>query len=136
MTSAEYRTLREACGLSQQDAAIFHDVALRTIGHWETGRNNVPPGAAAELLGLNATIEAGVTNILTLVSDLAGTHGAPDAIRLTRYRSPEDYAGSRADNEGLPWPCHNAMLARALTALTRQGHKADIQWAPGALRER
>ena len=39
MTAAEYRTMREACGLLQQAAAEFHDVALRTIGHWGTGRN-------------------------------------------------------------------------------------------------
>ena len=129
MTSAEYRTLREACGLSQQDAAIFHAVSLRTIGHWETGRNNVPAGAAQELLGLNATIEAGVTNAMTLVAELAGQHGQPDAIALTRYRSAADYTGSRPDREGLPHPCHNAMIARTMLAMQRQHRAVVIAWA-------
>jgi DNA-binding XRE family transcriptional regulator len=132
MTSAEYRTLREACGLSQGEAATFHDVALRTIAHWETGRNNIPSGAAQELLDLNATIERGVTNMQTLVAELAGQHGTPDQIALTRYRTPADYAGSRADREGLPWPCHNALIARTMLAMQRAGRAVVISWADPA----
>jgi transcriptional regulator with XRE-family HTH domain len=128
LTSAEYRTLREACGLSQQAAATFHNVSLRTINHWEEGRNNIPDGAARELLGLNATIERGVENALTLVGELAGQHGEPDVIALTRYRTAADYANSRAASEGLPWPCHNALTARTMTALERIGARVTISW--------
>jgi len=128
MTAAEYRTLREACGLSQRDAAVFHDVSLRTIGHWETGRNNVPAGAAEEMRGLNDAIERGVENMLTLVDELAGQHGAPDAVALTRYRTAGDYAGSRPDREGLPYPCHNALIGRAMLALRRLGRNAVVSW--------
>ena len=129
MRSAKYRTLREACGLSQQDAAVFHNVSLRTIGHWEAGRNNVPAGAAQELLGLNSTIEAGVTSVMTLFAELAGQHGQPDAITLTRYRSAADYTGSRPDREGLPHPCHNALIARTMLAMQRQDRPVVISWA-------
>ena len=129
MTSAEFRTLREACGLSQQAAADFHQVALRTIAHWETGRNAVPVGAAQELLDLNASIERGVQNILSLARELSEKHGAPEAIALTRYRSTEDYAGSRAAREGLLWPCHNALVARAMIALQRVGFTVAVAWA-------
>ena len=132
MTSAEYRTLREACGLSQQDAAIFHDVSLRTIAHWETGRNNIPAGAARELRALNDRIEQGVTNIQTLIGELAGQHGQPEQIALTRYRTLADYAGSRADREGLPWPCHNALIARAMLAIERTGRTVVISYGDPA----
>ena len=130
MNAAEYRTMREACGLSQSDAATFHDVALRTISHWESGRNNVPAGAAAELMGLNARLEQGVQNTLTTVSELTAEHGAPAVVALTRYRSAEDYAGCRAAAEGLPWPCHNALIGRVMVALDRIGLRAEVSWAP------
>lgn len=132
MTPAEFRTLREACGLSQQDAATFHDVSLRTIAHWETGRNAIPVGAAQELLDLNATIERGVQNVLTLAGEIAAQHGEPAIIRLTRYRTADDYAGSRPDREGLAHPCHNAMLGRVLVALRRSGRAAEIVYAAPA----
>ncbi len=129
MTSAEYRTLREACGLSQQEAATFHDVALRTISHWETGRNNIPAGAAQELLDLNALIERGVQNVMTLVAEIAAEHGPADEVALTRYRSLVDYAGSRADREGLPWPCHNAMIGRVVVRMTRERLPFVVAWS-------
>ncbi|HQU16633.1 MAG TPA: helix-turn-helix domain-containing protein [Gammaproteobacteria bacterium] len=129
MTPATFRTLREACGLSQQDAASFLGVAIRTIAHWETGRNSVPAGAAADLQALNDRIEAGVRNVLALAAELSAQHGQPDDIVLTRYRSADDYQGSRADQEGLLWPCHNAMLARAMVALRRQGRAVALAYA-------
>jgi transcriptional regulator with XRE-family HTH domain len=135
ITPAEYRTLREACGLSQQDAANFHDVAIRTIAHWETGRNNVPSGAAQELRGLSATIERGVQNILTLIAEIDVKHEAPEEITLYRYRTLDDYTGSRADQEGLAWPCHNAMLGRAMLAIRRMGRTVVIAWADPASSE-
>jgi hypothetical protein len=129
MTSAEYRTLREACGLSVREAATFHGVGERTVMHWESERNGIPDGAGEELLALNATIQRGVDNILTLAGELTQTHGEPDTIALTRYRTAADYAGSRADLEGLPWPCHNALVGRAMTALERIGAHVTVAWA-------
>ena len=133
MTPAEYRTLREACGLSQQQAALFHNVSLRTIGHWEEGRNKIPPGCEEELYGLDALIQRGVENILTLVAELAEQHGQPTVVALTRYRTAQDYLGSRADREGLPWPCHGAMIGRAMGALNRSGRRAEVTWAPSTV---
>lgn len=134
MNAPEYRTLREACGLSQQDAAALHDVALRTIGHWETGRNNIPAGAERELRDLDATIERGVTNVLTLTAELSQKHGPVDSVLLTRYRTAADYAGSRPDREGLPYPCHNALLGRAMVALRREGYSSEFVWYSAAPR--
>jgi DNA-binding XRE family transcriptional regulator len=129
MTSAEYRTLREACGLSQQGAADFHDVALRTVVHWETGRNNIPPKAAQKLRELNEAIERSVAVIVAKTRELSDQHGKPDAVALARYRTAEDYAGSRPDSEGLPWACHNALIGRALVALERAEFRVEVVWA-------
>ncbi len=124
MTPAEYRTLRETCGLSQQAAADFHNVALRTIAHWETGRNGVPAGAAQELRTLNARMERAASEAVALWHE----HSA-ESVALVRYRSLDDYRGSRADREGLPWPSHNALIARLMLALERAGATVVIDYA-------
>ena len=111
---------------------MFHDVAPRTIDYWESGRNAVPDGAVQELLELNALIERGVQNILLLVGELASAHGQPAQVALTRYRTLDDYRGSRADLDGLPWACHNAMIGRAMVALARQGQRAAISYGQAA----
>lgn len=123
MTPAEYQTIREACGLSQQAAASFHNVALRTVQHWEQGRNAVPAGVAEEIRRLDARIERAVLEAV----DLA-TEQKPDAVDLIRYRTDESYAGSRADREGLPHGCHNALIGRTRVALERLGMPVRIAW--------
>jgi hypothetical protein len=50
-------------------------------------------------------------------------------VQLVRYRSPDSYAGSRADREGLPWPCHAALVGRMMVALERAGARVEIAWA-------
>ena len=130
MTPAEFRTLREACGLSnKEDASAYFDVARRTLEYWESGRSPIPAGAEAELLKLNNQIETGVQRVRILAADLASKHGAPDRIDLTRYRTADDYAGSRAALDGLPHPCHNALIGRTLVALRRDGIAAQVAYA-------
>lgn len=128
MNSAEYLTLRKACGLSQRGAAAFHGVAPRTIPHWETARNNIPEGAAEELRHLNATIERAVRETLDLYMEQKAIHGEPDAVTLICYRTPESYADSRAGREGLAHPCHNALIGRMMIALERIGARVTIAW--------
>jgi hypothetical protein len=129
VTSAEYKTLREACGLSQQAAAGFHNVALRTVQHWEEGRNGVPDGVADEIRRLDATIERSVLETIDLYEDMRDKHQTLDAVALVRYRTPESYRGSRPDREGLLFPCHGALIGRMRIALERLGAVVQISWA-------
>lgn len=124
MTSAEYRTLREACGLTVLAAAALHKVAERTVVHWETGRNGIPDAAADELLRLNARMERAVLEVV----DLYREQGKPDVVALTRYRTAEAFAASRAAREGFAHPCHNALIGRMMTALERLGARVTVAW--------
>ncbi len=129
MTSAEYKTLREACGLSQQAATQFHSVALRTIQHWETGRNAVPSGAADEILRLDASLERAVLEALDLYADKRAEHGEPAEVALVRYRDADAYTGSRPNREGLPFGAHGALIGRLRAAFSRIGVPVTIAWA-------
>lgn len=50
------------CGLSQQQAAEFLGVALQTVKHWSSGRNNPPAGVWMMLADLYRRIEAVADN--------------------------------------------------------------------------
>ena len=47
-----YNLLRETCGLSQQEAADFHDARLDSVKSWCSNRRDPPPGVIAELQDL------------------------------------------------------------------------------------
>jgi hypothetical protein len=96
--------------------------------HWETERNRIPPGAAGELTQLNAQIDRAALEAVDLYREQRERRGELDAVALTRYRTAEDYATSRAAREGLPHACHNALVARTMTALERIGARVAISW--------
>lgn len=127
MTAALYRTLRKMCGLSQDEAADFHGVHLRTIRHWEAGRNNPPPGAIVELEKLNAKIESAVTKNVQFYHNLNDGE-LPKTVDLYRYRTVEGYAASRAGKEGLPWGVHGELIGRTLRALRGEGARVNVEW--------
>ena len=129
MTPAEYKTIREACGLSQQAAADFHAVRLRTIQHWEAGRNAVPDGAAGELLGLDRRLERAVAEAVHLYHDKRTEFGEPSVVALVRYRTAAAFAGSRPESEGLTLDTHAALIGRLRRALEAAGAQVTIAWA-------
>ena len=71
MTPAAYKTLRESLGLSAQAAARFHGLTSdRTIRYWESPDGSVPDGAAAQLMALDAAIDAAAGQLVKLAGDL------------------------------------------------------------------
>lgn len=129
MTPAEYRTLREACGLSKQDAATFHNVAPRTIEHWEAGKNPVPDGVAEELRLLDLNINAAVQHKL---DRLPAFSSEAKPFMLKRHRTAEEYVGSRHHRLGLPFACDGVVAARAAYLLERKGARYMISWSDPA----
>ncbi len=127
MTAALYRTLRKICGLTQHEAADFHQVKLRTIQHWESGRSNPPPGAMAELERLNAKIERAVAGNVQLYHNLNDGE-LPKTVDLYCYRTAEGYAASRAGKEGLPWGANSELIGRTLLALRSHGVEVNVEY--------
>ena len=53
LTSAEYRSIRQLLGFTQEEAAIFHNVGnVRTIKRWEKGESVVSELACDKITGL------------------------------------------------------------------------------------
>lgn len=122
--AAEYRTLREDCGLSVREAAEWHQINERTLGYWESPDREGPrAGAAADLIYLRAQLARAADTALALVKSQIAAH--PDlsgqSVDLARYTA-HDYPFTQPAAEGLPHGAHNRLLALTAEALA----KADI----------
>lgn len=52
-----YNVLREACGISQAEAAEFHSTRLDSVKSWCTGRRSAPQGVISDLQKLARRIQ-------------------------------------------------------------------------------
>ena len=129
MTSAELKTLREACGLSQRHLSDMAAVNERTVRYWESGKSTVPEDVEALVAQLDETLETAALAALTQARTLAQTHGAPEVITLFRYADDAALWAQRPDMKGLPATCHAALLARARRLMLANGLAVEIQWA-------
>ena len=66
-----FGALREAAGLSLQEAADFHGVRLDTIKSWTSGRRRAPPDAINKFRALLASQEVESLKLAPEVSNLS-----------------------------------------------------------------
>lgn len=129
MTSAELKTLREACGLSQGWLASRAGVNERTVRYWESGKSTVPDDVAALIAEIDETLDHAAMEAAEQARDLVAAHGKPIAVTLFRYASDAELWEARKDMSGLPATCHAALLARARRRLIEDGQAVEIHWA-------
>ena len=68
-----YNLLREACGLSQAEAAAFHETRLDSVKSWCSDRRTAPQGVINDLQRLARQIQAsGITYAELLKSSNGG----------------------------------------------------------------
>lgn len=136
MNGAEFKTLREACGLSVPDMAKLavspktgEPVGERTVRYWESGSFNVPVDVAQMLTNLDAMLNHAAEQALEVWRDAVKKHGhGPDMVYLVRYRENEDLWKYRTDMKGLPATCHSALINRVRLALWSVGCATKIVW--------
>jgi hypothetical protein len=135
MNGAEFKTIREACGLSVPDMAKLaisprtgEPVGERTVRYWESGTVPVPDDVAQLLEQLDAKLTQEAGDISTATSQTV-TH-------IVRYRENEDLWHFRPDMKGMPATCHAALINRARLALQMSGRTTRIIWMePGEYRK-
>lgn len=128
LTGAEYKTLREECGLSVSELAEFHDVREGTVKKWE--KTAPPRGAAFELLTLRAQIDMAAAKALELYLKTLSKSPDIEGVDLYRYESWA-YAESVPASEGLPHGAHNRIIAKTADLLADNGVSVKIEyWFP------
>jgi transcriptional regulator with XRE-family HTH domain len=132
MSPAEFITLRQACGLTQQEAGEILGVAHRTVQNWEGARNAIPKSDSDGLRNLDDLIRAQASAVLEPLARKRPGSVAP--VQLVRYRSVETFVLARLSgavglSHALPWPAHIAVLWRVMDGLSRLGIRYSVQWA-------
>lgn len=118
MTAAEFRTLRDALGLSVDVCCRLFGVADRTIRRWDSGRLPVPDPVAHQLLEVDADFDSAAAGAVRKALDEVARRGeAPADITIVRYRSDEDLARYRPDMRQLGTQAHGALVDRLVRAL-------------------
>lgn len=127
LTGAEYRTLREDCGLSISEAAVFHDVRQRSIEKWE---QTAPPGGAAdEMVSLRSRIEAAAAAATEVYLDALSKRPEIEGVDIYRYEA-WSYPESVPAEEGLPHGAHNRLISKTADLLAATGVSVKIEyWA-------
>jgi DNA-binding XRE family transcriptional regulator len=129
LTGAEYRTLRELCGLTQWQAADIHGVSLRTVQHWEEERNGIAVQFGSQMRSLNGQIDEWVRLCVEMArSREPPSSGGGASVKIARYRSEDAYEGSDYDARGLPFSCHCALVGRKLIALEQAGYTVSVEF--------
>lgn len=136
MNGAEFKTLREACGLTVPDMAKLaisprtgEPVGERTVRYWESGSVPVPDDVADMLIKLDAMLSHAADQALETWRAAVKKHGqGPDMVYLVRYRENEDLWRYRTDMKGLPATCHAALINRARLALASVACHTKIVW--------
>jgi transcriptional regulator with XRE-family HTH domain len=129
LNAAELKTLREACGLSQEWLAQRANVNQRTVRYWESGKSTVPDDVARLISELDATLSRAAQEAREQARRLALAHGKAETVTLFRYASDAELWERRKDMAGLPATCHAALLARARRLLIDDGQAVEIHWA-------
>lgn len=129
MNAAELKTLREACGLSQEWLALRAQVNQRTVRYWESGKSSVPDDVATLITGIDDTLHRAAVAATEQARRLMLAQGKPTSVTLFRYASDDELWAARADMAGLPATCHAALLARARRLLIDDGQAVEIHWA-------
>jgi DNA-binding transcriptional regulator YiaG len=115
MTGAEFKTIREACGLSVQDFSKIIAVEERTIRYWEAGKQSPrSPDVAETLLSIDRQLDTTADAVLQLVKSAPEK---PAEIVLLRYREDGDLWSALPEWQPLPATCHAAGIARSRAAL-------------------
>lgn len=126
MTPAEFKTLREALGLTLNWVAEQAGVYIRTAQYWESGRQSPPADVVDMLQRLDAQIDKVVIETLDTYADVAETNGEPEDVELYRYRENIDLWTEKPEMRPLPVTYHAAMLHRVAKALRNIGLTVQI----------
>lgn len=126
-TAANFRAMREMCGITQQQVAEVMEVQIRTVKRWEKGETPVPDDA------LEWMRECAVEHTLGVRSEVARlTDGVPvgTALCLTYYRTQEQAdleAEIQGENAG-PYQFVNAVYRSVGERLTDMGYLVSFKY--------
>lgn len=126
-TSANFRALREICGVTQQQVADAMGVQIRTVKRWEKGETPLPDDALAWMRECATEHTLGVR---TELGEIMAKAEPGEAICLTYYRTQEQ-ADLEAEIRGVeagPYQFINAVYRSVGERLTDMGYLVSFKY--------
>lgn len=124
-TTANFRALRELCGITQQQAADACGVRVLTVKRWERGDAPVPDDAMAWLMECVAEHDRGVANELgEIMANLP--EGAE--VCLTYYRTQEQADAEAYHEQAGPHGFLNAVTRSTAEHLVAMGYRVSFSY--------
>ena len=123
MHPAEFKTLREAVGLSISTLVKVIDVDERSIRKWESGKKKLPLDVIESLVGIDQLITDTAERAFSeFQKDLK------DSVVLERYIEEEDYLNAHPEFEGLPITTYSVVLFRLRQKYIDLGIPVSIEY--------
>jgi len=123
MHPAEFKTLREAVGLSISTLVKVIDVDERTLRKWESGKKKLPQGVIDSLVAVDTLLTATANNLFDT------TQKTPqDSVVLYRFIDEEDLLNQHPEFEGLPMSSYGVVLFRVRQKLMDLGIQVSIEY--------
>ena len=126
MSKANFRVMREVCGLSQQDVADALGVRVLTVKRWERPGWPDPPADAWEYVGVSLDAhDAAVTSMAAVALARRDTDGVEE-VAITYYRDQAQYDAFGRD----PGPVGvvNARARSVGELLSREGFEVSYAY--------
>lgn len=123
MHPAEFKTLREAVGLSISTLVKVIDVDERSIRKWESGKKKLPADVIESLVGID--------QLITDTTERAFVEfqkDPKDSVVLERYIEEEDYLNAHPEFEGLPITTYSVVLFRLRQKYMDLGIPVSIEY--------
>lgn len=123
MHSAEFKTLREAVGLSISTLVKVIDVDERSIRKWESGKKKLPADVIEAVVAIDQLLTDTANNAFNEFKK------APqDSVVLHRYIEEEDYLTAHPEFEGLPIASYGVSLFRLRQKFIDAGIPVSIEY--------
>ena len=123
MSAAEFKTLREAAGLSISTLVKVIDVDERSIRKWESGKKNVPQDVFDQVVAIDQLITDTANAEFENVKGHAG-----QSVVLYRYVDQDDLYEAFPDFDGLPIMSYAAVIYRLRQKLLDAGFSVSIEY--------
>ena len=123
MSAAEFKTLREAVGLSISTLVKVIDVDERSIRKWESGKKKVPQDVFDQVEAIDQLISKTANDQF---ESLKATTDEP--VVLYRFIDEDDLYEAHPEFEGLPIMSYGAVVYRLRQKLLDAGLKVAVEY--------
>lgn len=125
MHPAEFKTLREAVGLSISTLVKVIDVDERTLRKWESGKKKLPQGVIDSLLGIDDLLNKTADHIFKIEKEALDARN-DNSVALKRFIEEEDLLNAFPEFEGLPMTSFGVVLFRVRQKFIDLGASVSI----------